>query len=95
MYREEFVKLYVRGQISSFTRPVKELKVYKRVSLNLGQSKIVSLNSTATSLAMYDKDLNLVVELDKFTIMTGNSSSSKDLKETVLHHNLYKIRSLK
>ncbi|ARV14861.1 glycoside hydrolase family 3 N-terminal domain-containing protein [Polaribacter sp. SA4-12] len=81
---DEIVQLYIRDNVSSFTRPVKELKAYKRISLKPGESKIVSLNITASSLAMYDKDYNFVIEPGEFTIMTGNSSSSKNLKETIL-----------
>ncbi|QTD37402.1 glycoside hydrolase family 3 C-terminal domain-containing protein [Polaribacter batillariae] len=81
---EEVVQLYIRDNISTFTRPVKELKAYKRISLNPGESKNVSLDITANSLAMYNKDFNYVVEKGDFTIMTGNSSASKDLKETTI-----------
>lgn len=81
---DEIVQLYIRDNISSFTRPVKELKAYKRISLNVGESKLVSLTITANSLAMYNKDYDFVIEPGDFTIMTGNSSSLKDLKKTVL-----------
>jgi beta-glucosidase len=81
---DEIVQLYIRDNISSFTRPVKELKAYKRISLKPGESKLVSLKITANSLAMYDKDYNFVVEPGEFTVMTGNSSSSEDLKKVIL-----------
>ncbi len=78
---EEVVQLYIRDEISSFTRPVKELKGYKRIALKAGETKVVSLDITAESLAMYDRDYNFVVESGDFTIMTGNSSVNKTLKE--------------
>ena len=81
---EEVVQMYVRDDISSYTRPVKELKGYKRVSLNPGETKTVSIDINVESLAMYDKDYNFVVEPGTFTIMTGNSSADKDLKTTKL-----------
>ena len=81
---DEVVQMYVRDNISSYTRPVKELKAYKRVTLNPSETKTVSLNINAESLAMYDRDYNFVVEPGAFTIMTGNSSADKDLKKTVL-----------
>ena len=86
---DEIVQLYIRDNISSFTRPVKELKAYKRVSLNPGESKLVSLTITANSLAMYNKNYEFVVEPGDFTVMTGNSSSSEDLQETVLTSKSY------
>ncbi|MFG6686063.1 glycoside hydrolase family 3 N-terminal domain-containing protein [Mariniflexile sp. HNIBRBA6329] len=81
---DEVVQMYIRDNISSYTRPVKELKAYKRVSLNPGETKTVSLDINAESLAMYDRDYNFVVEPGDFTIMTGDSSADKDLKNTTL-----------
>ena len=81
---EEVVQMYIRDQISSYTRPVKELKGYKRVALNAGETKTVELEINAESLAMYDKDYYSVIEAGNFKIMTGNSSTDKDLKTNVL-----------
>ncbi|PWH83275.1 beta-glucosidase [Algibacter marinivivus] len=78
---EEVVQLYIRDDVSSFTRPVKELKGYKRIAVKAGETKSVTIPISAESLAMYDKDFNFVVEPGTFTIMTGNSSADKDLKE--------------
>ncbi|WP_067146442.1 glycoside hydrolase family 3 N-terminal domain-containing protein [Pseudotamlana agarivorans] len=82
---DEVVQLYIHDEVSSYTRPVKELKAYKRVSLNPGETKTVSLTINAESLAMYDSAYNFVVEPGDFTIMTGNSSSDKSLKTTMLN----------
>jgi beta-glucosidase len=82
---DEVVQMYVRDNISSYTRPVKELKNYKRVSLKPGETKTVSLIINAESLAMYNRDFNFVIEPGDFTIMTGNSSSDKDLKTVILN----------
>lgn len=81
---EEVVQLYIRDNISSFTRPVKELKGYKRVKLKSGETKTVSIDINAESLAMYDNEYNFVVEPGDFTIFTGNSSSENFLKSTFL-----------
>ena len=81
---EEVVQLYVRDDISSFTRPVKELKGYKRIFVKAGDTKTVTLSINAESLAMYDKDYDFVIEPGTFTIMTGNSSADRDLKTTSL-----------
>ena len=77
---EEVVQLYIRDKFSSFTRPVKELKAYKRVALEPGEMKTVTMEITPESLAMYDADYNFVVEPGEFIIMTGNSSANKDLQ---------------
>tara|TARA_R110002096_G_scaffold400804_2_gene597524 strand:- start:22398 stop:24770 length:2373 start_codon:yes stop_codon:yes gene_type:complete len=81
---EEVVQLYIRDNISSYTRPVKELKGYKRVAVKAGESQTVEIPISAESLAMYDKDFNFVVESGEFTIMTGNSSADKALKKTTI-----------
>ena len=81
---EEVVQLYIHDDISSYTRPVKELKGYKRIALKAGETKSVTIPVKAESLAMYDKDFNFVVEPGTFTIMTGNSSADKDLKTTTI-----------
>ncbi|MGY5354943.1 glycoside hydrolase family 3 N-terminal domain-containing protein [Wenyingzhuangia sp. IMCC45467] len=81
---EEVVQMYIRDNISSFTRPVKELKGYKRVKLNAGETKTVAIDITAESLAFYDTDYRFVVEAGEFTVMVGNSSADKDVKKATL-----------
>ena len=84
MVGEEVVQLYIRDNRSSFTRPVKELKGYKRVQLAPGETKTVEMFITPNHLAFYDMDYNFIVEPGQFTIMVGNSSSDKDLKTTTI-----------
>ncbi|WP_452224025.1 glycoside hydrolase family 3 N-terminal domain-containing protein [Lacinutrix chionoecetis] len=79
---EEVVQLYIRDDLSSYTRPIKELKGYKRVFVKAGETQTVTIPVSAESLAMYDRDFNFVVEPGTFTIMTGNSSADKALKTT-------------
>ena len=81
---EEIAQLYIRDNVSSVTRPVKELKGYRRVALKAGETKKVNFSLNAESLAFYDINMNYCVEPGIFTIMTGSSSSSKDLKKTIL-----------
>ena len=81
---EEIVQLYIRDKVSSVTRPVKELKGYQRVALKVGETKTVSFTINAESLAFYDINMTYCVEPGKFTIMTGSSSNSKDLKKVIL-----------
>ena len=79
--------MYIRDQISSATRPVKELKGYQRIFLKKGQTKQVSFDIDKNTLAFYDIDMNYCVEPGDFTIMVGSSSNSKDLKSTTLEVN--------
>ena len=81
---DEVVQLYIRDKVSSVTRPVKELKGYKRVHLKVGETKNVIFEITPESLAFYDIDMKYVVEPGSFNIMTGSSSHSKSLKTVEL-----------
>ena len=81
---EEVAQLYIRDNVSSVTRPIKELKGYQRVFLKAGETKTVKFTVDAESLAFYDINMNYVVEPGTFTIMTGSSSNNKDLKKTIL-----------
>ena len=82
---DEVVQLYIRDKVSSVTRPVKELKGYKRIHLKVGETKKVIFEITPESLAFYDIDMNYVVEPGSFNIMTGPSSYYKDLKSVELN----------
>jgi beta-glucosidase len=80
----EVVQMYVRDLVSSVTRPVKELKGFRRVSLQPGESRTVALDITPDALAFYDINMQHVVEPGEFEIMVGNSSRDKDLQKVIL-----------
>lgn len=80
----EVVQLYIRDLVSSVTRPVKELKGFKRVWLGPGERTTVSLDITASSLAFYDVNMKYIVEPGDFQIMIGTSSRDADLTKLIL-----------
>jgi beta-glucosidase len=80
----EVVQLYIRDLVSSVTRPVKELKGFKKVELQPGETEIVTLDITPESLAFYDVNMKYVVEPGEFTIMVGTSSRDADLQKLIL-----------
>ena len=80
----ETVQLYIRDDYSSVTRPVKELKGFKKILLAPGQSETVNFAITADMLAYYDLAMNYVVEPGNFTLMLGSSSRTSDLKSVQL-----------
>ena len=80
----ETVQMYIRDQVSSVTRPVKELKGFQKVSLKPGESKTVTLEITHELLSFYDINMKYVVEPGDFEIMVGNSSRDADLQKVVL-----------
>ena len=71
---DEVVQLYIRDKVSSVTRPIKELKGFRRISLNPGEMRTVSFTISPESLQMWNADMHRVVEPGEFEIMTGNSS---------------------
>jgi beta-glucosidase len=80
----EVVQMYIRDRFSSVTRPLKELKGFRRVSLNPGETETVEFLITPESLAFYDVSMKRVVEAGEFDIMVGNSSRDTDLETVVL-----------
>jgi beta-glucosidase len=80
----EVVQLYIRDCVSSVTRPVKELKGFKKISLRPNESQTVELPITPESLAFYDIHMKYVVEPGDFEIMVGNSSDDADLQKVKL-----------
>jgi beta-glucosidase len=80
----EVVQMYIRDRTSSVTRPVKELKGFKRITLAAGQTETVSLEITPEHLAFYTIEMKYGVEPGDFEIMTGNSSRDQDLQKILL-----------
>ncbi len=75
----EVMQLYIRDVVSSVTRPVKELKGFKKVRLAPGESMTVAFDITPDLLKFYDVNMKYVVEPGDFELMIGNSSRNEDL----------------
>lgn len=80
---EEVVQLYIRQEISSVTRPVKELRGFRRIALNPGETKTVELALGFDELSFLNREMHRVVEPGVFSIMVGGNSI--DLLETKLN----------
>jgi beta-glucosidase len=77
MAGDEIVQLYIRDQASSVTRPVKELKSFKRVSLKPNESQTVEFTLNAfDALSFYDINMKRRVEPGLFDIMVGSDSNA-------------------
>jgi beta-glucosidase len=76
----EVVQLYIRDNVASITRPVKELKGFKRVMLEPEEKKTIAFRLSIDQLAFYDRYMRFVVEPGTFDIMVG--SSSEDIRLT-------------
>jgi beta-glucosidase len=73
---DEVVQLYIRDVVSSVTRPVKELRGFKRVTLDAGQSTVVTFPLGPDALAFTNLDMHRVVEPGRFDILLGTSSET-------------------
>jgi beta-glucosidase len=80
----EVVQMYIRDLVSSATRPIKELKGFKKVALAPGKSVTVALDITPAQLAFFDVNMKYVVEPGDFEVMVGNSSRDSDLTKLAL-----------
>jgi beta-xylosidase len=79
---EEVVQLYIRDEISSVTRPIKELRGFRRITLDSGQTKTVEFTLGFDNLSFLNRDMHRVVEPGIFKIMAGGNSV--ELIETTL-----------
>ena len=79
---DEVVQLYVRDVASSITRPVKELKAFRRVALQPGAAATVEFTLGKDAFAFWNEAMQYVVEPGEFQIMAG--PNSVDLKTAVL-----------
>jgi len=80
MAGDEIAQLYIRDLISSITRPVIELKGFKKVHLEPGQTKEVSFDVSPDLLSFWDRDMKYSVEPGDFSIMIGASCTDIKLK---------------
>jgi len=79
---DEVVQLYLHETVSSVTRPIKELKGFRRVTLAPGQATTVEFTLDREAFSMWDEHMQHVVEPGTFEIMVG--PNSVDLKKATL-----------
>jgi len=83
---DEVCQLYIRDEIASVARPVKELKGFSRIHLEPGEEQEVVFVIAPEMLTMLDKDLKQVIEPGDFRILIGASSEDIRLRG-ILHVN--------
>ena len=73
---DEVVQLYIRDVVTErVTRPVKELKGFRRITLQPGEQRMVEFPLTADELFFLNENMMRVVEPGMFEIMIGSSSA--------------------
>jgi len=75
---DEVVQLYLHDIVGSVSRPLKELKGFKRIALEPGEKRTIEFELMPDDLAMLDINLNWIVEPGQFEVMIG--SSSEDIR---------------
>ena len=75
---KEVVQLYIRDEVGTITRPVKELKGFEKIELAAGATKEVVFEITPELLKFYNSDLKFDWESGDFQIMVG--PNSRDVK---------------
>ncbi|MBE0430431.1 MAG: glycoside hydrolase family 3 C-terminal domain-containing protein, partial [Dehalococcoidia bacterium] len=73
-YGDEVVQLYINDPSASVTRPVKELKGFRRIALEPGGTQTVLFDLPAETLGFYDREMRFAVEPGTFKVMVGRSS---------------------
>jgi beta-glucosidase len=81
MAGEEVVQLYIQQPVASISRPVKELKSFKKVLLQPGEKKDINIEIGTSELKFYNSDLKYDWEPGDFIIYIGtNSRDTKSAK---------------
>ncbi|MDD7887533.1 beta-glucosidase BglX [Flavivirga sp. 57AJ16] len=73
---KEVVQLYIRDIVGSVTRPVKELKGFKKVMIKKGETQTVTFTISNKDLKFYNYDLDFVAEPGDFEVFVGTNSDA-------------------
>ena len=73
---EDVAQLYVRDIVAETTRPVRELKGFKRLSLAAGESKVVEFDIPTSDLAYCHRDLSVKADKGDFYVWVGADSTA-------------------
>lgn len=74
MAADEVVQVYVRDLVGSITRPVRELKAFRRVRVEPGETEILEFAISTDDLKFYNNEEELLLEPGKFELYIGGSS---------------------
>lgn len=74
---DEVVQLYLHQDLSTVVQPERQLKAFKRITLEPGETRTVTLHLDYDDLAIIDADMQRTVEPGTYHVLIG--SSSKDL----------------
>ena len=75
----ETIQLYIKDEVASMVRPVKELKGFQQVFLRKGETKKITFNITKNDLSFYNSKAEYIFEPGDFKLFIG--TNSRDVKE--------------
>jgi beta-glucosidase len=78
---DEVVQLYIRDRVGNVTRPVKELKGFRRVNIKKNETFRVTFTIPLSDLSYYHEDMSYDYDPGEFELYIGSDS---DVKEFVL-----------
>jgi beta-glucosidase len=73
---EEVVQLYTHDRVASITRPVRELKAFRKIKLAPGQSEVVRFNLRPANLQFFGVDNRPVAEPGTFDVWIAPSAEA-------------------
>lgn len=79
---EEVVQFYVHDRVASLTRPVRELKAFRKIALAPGQTETVRFALKSSDLSFYGHADRLVVEPGTFDVWIAPSAESDGVHAT-------------
>ena len=72
---DEIVQLYIRDLVGEVTRPVKELKGFKKISLQPGESQTIIFEIPVQRLGFHGLDMQYKVEPGDFKVWVGPNAA--------------------
>jgi beta-glucosidase len=77
---EEVAQLYIRDNVASLVRPVKELKAFEKLALRPGETKLIHFIIDRSKLSFYNQKLEWKAEPGTFSLMIGTASDNIQLQ---------------
>jgi beta-glucosidase len=73
---KEVVQLYTRDLVGSITRPLKELKAFKKILIKKGEKQTVTFEISSEDFKFYNSDLQFAAEPGAFEVFVGSNSDT-------------------
>jgi beta-glucosidase len=74
----EVVQLYLRDEVRSITRPMRELKAFEKIELDPGETRTVEFTVTPEMMSFTGLDMEKTIEPGEFSLFVGNSSAAQE-----------------